>query len=525
MINKIYAGFFRKLVPLLFCGSATFAQQALRLKIDLKTRFQTIENMGASGCWFSEGLGTTWPAEEREKAALLLFSRGFSADGQPTGIGLSAWRFNIGGGTAEQGELSGIKTPVKRVESFLDSNGKYDWSKQAGYQWFLRKAMEYGVEYLIAFSNTPPVHFTKNGLGFKTEKDYAGNLRPDKYAAYAGFLADVVEHFNNEGLPFTFLSPVNEPQWDWSNRFGQMNQEGTPWHNRDIYNITEKLDSVLMARKIKTKVIVPEAATLKYLYNEKGQASRQIQTFFDPQSELNVRKFASVYPVAVGHSYFTDAGDSARVSVRQHLKDTAAAYKVPFWQSEYSMLGNGYKEGKTGRIPAMDCALFLAKMIHTDFTVANAAAWQLWNVYEPGSAEFDTRYYLIAMNTNDSNTTGTLSVTKNLWAMGHYSLFVRPGMQRIDAGVYGDPPGVYKQQGLMVSAFTDKNGKVVVVLINYSDTAVKLDAREVSKSPGQITMFKTTGDKDINMRPARVRDLQNLIIEPRSINTLVVQQR
>ncbi len=501
------------------------AQQQLRLRIDHDKKFQTIENIGASGCWFSEGLGTTWPAAEREKAAKLLFSRKFGPDGQPTGIGLSAWRFNIGGGTAEQGSGSGIKTSVKRVESFLDSTGKYDFTKQAGYQWFLRKAKEYGVEYLIAFSNTPPVFFNKNGLGFKTEKDYVANLRPDKYVAYADFLATVVDHFNKQGLHFSFLSPVNEPQWDWSNKFGEMNQEGTPWHNEDIYRITEKLDSILIKRRINTRVIVPEAATLKYLYNERGHASRQIQHFFNPSSPFNVRKFKSVYPVAVGHSYFTDAGDSARVAVRVRLKDTAAAYGVPFWQSEYSMLGNGYKENKKGRIPAIDCALFLAKMIHTDLTVADAAAWQLWNVYEPGSAEFDTRYYLIALNTDDSNSTGTITVTKNLWAMGHFSLFVRPGMQRIDAKVHGDDPGIHKQDGLMISAFSGKDGKKVVVLINYSDTAINLDARELSESYRSSILYTTTADNDVNMKPGKLKNLQNVSIPARSVNTIVVHER
>ena len=76
------------------------------------------------------------------------------------------------------------------------------------------------------------------------------NLREDKYRAYAGFLATVVEHFDKEGLHFNFVSPVNEPQWDWSNKFGQMNQEGSPWHNRDIYRITTSLDYALASKKL-----------------------------------------------------------------------------------------------------------------------------------------------------------------------------------------------------------------------------------------------------------------------------------
>lgn len=344
---------------------------------------QTIDNFGASGCWFSEGIGRYWEQQQKDSIAKYLFSKAFNKEGNPEGIGLSAWRFNIGGGTAEQGANSGIKTNVKRIECFLDSTGRYDWTKQSGYQWFVEQAKNYGVENLIAFSNTPPVQFTKNHLGFKTEKNYECNLAEDKYQDYAVFLGDVLEHFEKKGIHFKYISPVNEPQWDWSNKFGEMNQEGSPWHNRDIAKIVHTLDSLIGKRKINSKILLPEAATLKHLYSEGGHAGKQIQYFFGDNSS-SLKEVRSVHPVVAGHSYFTDAGDSNRVAIREHLRDTARAHHINFWQSEYSMLGDGYREKKKGRIPAIDCALFLAKMIHTDLTSADAAAWQLWNVYEPG---------------------------------------------------------------------------------------------------------------------------------------------
>ncbi len=511
------------IVLVFFCGNCAFAQDPpVRLSLQPDKKFQIIENFGGSGCWFSEGIGKSWPQARKDSIAALLFSRKQGPDGQPEGIGLSAWRFNIGGGTEEQGEQSGIKTSVKRVECFMDSLGNYDWAKQEGYQWFLRKAKSYGINQLIAFSNTPPVHFTKNGLGFKTEKDYITNLRDDKYVAYADFLGKVAEHFDNEGLPFTYISPVNEPQWDWSNKFGEMNQEGSPWHNKDIFRIAAKLDSIITKRKIKTKIILPEAATLKYLYGEGGHAGKQIQQFFGSASPLNVRKLNNVYPVVVGHSYFTDAGDSNRVAIRKALRDTAAQYKVPFWQSEYSMLGNGYKEGRSGRIPAIDCALFLAKMIHTDLTVGDATAWQLWNVYEPGSADFDTRYYLIALSTNDSNSTGTFKTTKNLWAMGHYSLFVRPGMQRIGAEVKSGPETMNPYK-IMFSAYTDHKGKTVMVIINYSEKETVINASVDQKTRiKSIQGYQTTADVGVNMKPLKIKKLSQVTLAPRSIMTIVL---
>ena len=185
-----------------------------------------------------------------------------------------------------------------------------------------------------------------------------------------------------------------------------MNQEGSPWHNRDIYNITRQLDSALSSKKLTTKILVPEAGTLTALYEGNSHASRQIQNFYSKLSPLYIGNLRHLHPVIAGHSYFTDNGDTNLIAVRSRLRDTVANYKIQFWQSEYSMLGNGYKEGKRGRVSSMDCALFLSKVIYHDFAVANASAWQLWNAWEPGSPDFDTRYYLLALKNNAANTEG-----------------------------------------------------------------------------------------------------------------------
>jgi len=164
MIKKSLA-----LIGFAFCSAIAFAQPVV-FTLHANEKVQSIDNIGASGAWFSEGIGKYWPETTKKRMAELLFSKAFDKDGNPMGIGLSAWRFNIGGGTAEQGDSSGISSAVKRVECFLSPDGKYNWNKQSGYIWFVKQAAAYGVENLIAFSNTPPVQFNKNGLGFKTEK-------------------------------------------------------------------------------------------------------------------------------------------------------------------------------------------------------------------------------------------------------------------------------------------------------------------------------------------------------------------
>src|SRR5687768_13941812 len=100
-------------------------QKPLVITIDLKKKVQVMDNFGAAGCWYAEGIGKYWPTAKKERIAELLFSQESDAQGNPRGIGLSAWRFNIGGGTAEQGDSSGIGDVNRRVESFLSPDGTY----------------------------------------------------------------------------------------------------------------------------------------------------------------------------------------------------------------------------------------------------------------------------------------------------------------------------------------------------------------------------------------------------------------
>ena len=498
-----------------------FYGQQIEFKIELSKTAQTIENIGASGAWYSEGIGKYWPSEKKERMAELLFSRSFDSLGNPLGIGLSAWRFNIGGGTDEQGDSSGIHNPVQRVECFLSPDGKYNWSKQSGYLWFTKKAKEYGVENLIAYSNTPPVQFTKNGLGFKLEKDNQTNLKNDKYDGYAGFLATVLQHFDKEGLHFNYISPVNEPQWDWSGRMGMMKQEGSPWLNKDIFRITVALDSVIRKRNLDTKILIPEAATLTALYEGNGHASKQIQDLFSKQGLYSVSGLKSVLPVVAGHSYFTDNGDSNIINVRSRLRDTVSKYKTTFWQSEYCMLQNGYKEGKRGRIPAIDCALFLAKIIHYDLTTANATAWQFWNAWEPGDPEFDVRYHLIVLKTNRLNRNGDFTVTKNLWALGQYSRFIRPGMQRIKISRSDELNEIESAQDIMLSAFTNKKD-LVVVAINYTEAEKIIDLKIPSVKINKKERYTTTAAAADNMKFYPLPSVNKIVLPARSVNTFVL---
>lgn len=184
--------------------------------IDPTTRFQTIEYFAASDCWWSQKLGE-WSEANKQRIAELLFST-------EKGIGLSGWRFNLGGGI----DHARIRNDWHTVDTFEVSQGKYDWSRCANSRWFLRAAKADGVSTFIAFCNSPPMRLTANGFTCgDVNLKVTTNLKSGMEQQYGQYLADILAHFKenpdlSERVNFDWVSPINEPQWDWNGK-----QEGS----------------------------------------------------------------------------------------------------------------------------------------------------------------------------------------------------------------------------------------------------------------------------------------------------------
>ena len=102
-------------------------QEYKEVVFDFNHLQQTIHSFGASDCWRTQYIGKNWPLEKRERIADLLFNTTSDAQGNPTGIGLSLWRFNIGSGSHEAGDAGGVKPLWRRTECFLDKESIEKW--------------------------------------------------------------------------------------------------------------------------------------------------------------------------------------------------------------------------------------------------------------------------------------------------------------------------------------------------------------------------------------------------------------
>ncbi|WP_171659784.1 glycoside hydrolase [Flagellimonas amphidinii] len=486
---------------------------ALKIQLDTEKTYQTIHNFGASDAWATQFVGK-WPNKTKEKIATLLFSTLNKKDGSPEGIGLSAWRFNIGAGSSEQGEASKIIHEWRRAECFLNKDGTYNWDKQVGQLWFLEEAKKKGVSTFIGFVNSPPVYFTKNGKAYSND-GISSNLKEEYYNAYADFLSTVTLGVADKtGVMFDYISPFNEPQWEWK----CCKQEGTPWNNDEMYKIIKKMDASFAKYKVPSKLEITEAASIGFLYestyNEKRQ--NQIQYFFDPTSPTFVGDLKSVARKVAGHSYFSTWDLDKLINSRKQLdkKIDSIDSSIEYWMSEYCILEDNEEIKGKGQDLSIAPALYMAKVIHSDLVFANASAWHWWLAVSP----YDFKDGLVYVDENKYG--GNYLDSKMLWALGNYSRFIRPGMKRIHLSRSDDKSLEETIKGVLPSAYMS-NDKIVVVLVNQLNTSKEIALSGIPNGFHEMEVYQTSETLDLK-KTAILHVDDKIIIPTKSITTCVL---
>lgn len=513
-------------------GEMVSAQSTTPIQVECypEVTYQFIDGFGASDAWRAQFVGKNWPIEKRDHIADLLFSREFDPDGNPRGIGLSIWRFYLSAGTAEQGDDSEIgsrSNPWRRGECFLNADGSYNWSRLEGQRWFLEAAKDRGVEKLLAFTNSPPVHYTNNGKGFAPKGVIHLNLKPGYMEKYARYMAEVMEHFNKEGLFFDYLSPVNEPQWDWDGH----SQEGTPALNEEIYSLTRYLSGELSSRELKTQIVIGEAGTIGHatldmslLGMPSDGRDNQARFFFNEASPFYIGDLPNVEFTISAHSYHSVWPVDEQVQNRAlaYKMIRAANPKLGYWMSEYCILQeNDELGGGNGRDLGMNTALYVARIIHHDMVLTNAKSWQWWTAISQVDYK-DGLVYLDDGSDGDSGKMGgsveslqydgAVRDSKLLWVLGNYSRFVRPGMVRIKCELSEEQS---PENGVLVSAFKEPGSAIMIyVFVNQSNEEVIVNMGCSEDIRTYIT------DKRRNME-FTVQASNKLALPPRSVLTVL----
>ena len=492
------------LAAVLLASSGAGAQEGPALhRIDLGQRFQTIDHFGASDCWTTKILGT-WSEEARTRVADLLFSC-------DKGIGLSLWRFNVGAGR----QLDRIKDALRTTESFETAPGKYDWSRMEAERRMLRAAKERGVARFHAFSLSGTPRMTLNGFVNADPGRETVNLKRDAEGDYARYLADVVEHFargypQDERIAFDWISPFNEPEWEWNGG----PQEGTRASNDDVKRVALLLDAELRKRSLATRVHLAESGTIPDMTAPNAAATAKFGVPFGGYVDAfcGDKALRERLDRTIGyHAYWSDGGDvfwKHRDALRKKL-DEYPGWRV--FQTEYCIM-------QQGRDLGMDSALHVARVMHGDLSIVNAAGWSWWLALSTA----DYKDGLLYTDWKAKGDPETVLTSKMLWAVGHHSRFVRPGMVRV--AIDGAP--LQNHAGLLATAYHDgKSGRVVVVYVNSggAPVAVRLDVVGDPRRPKVQRAWVTSAAPGDELRALATTDAGETVTVPgRALVTVVL---
>ncbi len=309
-----------------------------------------------------------------------------------------------------------------------------------------------------------------------------------------------------------------------------------------IAKLARELDMQIAAYGLNTKILLPEACQFKALYSNSGEkrADNQIEAFFNSaNTDTYIGDLDNLRKAVAGHSYWTFGTNSDLENVRTSVHDAAAQYGLDVYQTEWSMLDAA--PSSDAGFPASydkatywDIALYMAKLIHCDLTYANVVSWSYWTTFAQEMYSQKNRFYLIRLlasgdtgsgstggeSYGDISKGGTLYDSPNLWVLGNFSRFIRPGYTRISHTT----DQVESLNKLMGSAYVSPDGKrIVVVYVNMADssTGVKLNI-DGAGSSAKISWYRSDESSNLKHVAGTYALGSRMVIKKRSVNTFVI---
>lgn len=480
------------------------------LAVDTSVTYQTMEGWGASSAWWSQ----TVPANSgtQQQLAKALYS--------DSGLGLTIYRYNIGGGSAELGEEDGVYYMQERKAYSLFDSSKYDESKSllenfSDYSKYSidgdKNAVEFmktcltqtgsTVEEVVVFVNSPHYLMTANGKTHGTN-EYDSNLPEANYSAFAAYIINSVRLLKANGIPVTTVSPVNEPQNKWGG--DGASQEGCHYEPAEaakvintVYNAIKEYDATSQGNALGVKISAVENG--KYTtYEVKNRALEYIYELSKYPCFNDLDGFSV-------HSYGEPMSDEARDSFISRMENILpAGYAYNIDMTEVCHMEGGVDEGMTS-------GTYVAKIIDKDLNHLNARTWSWWIAV----SDYDYNDGLLYWDYYSSST--DINAVKRFYVLGQYSKFVKTGDVRVDfqwlnaSSAYGS--------SLTGSAFLRKDGTVTIVLINDSSSAYPINIAGAYEN-----MTVVTTDETNNMATSYDGTFRSaLVVGGMSVTTIVLK--
>lgn len=402
---------------------------ASNVTVDWDKTYQTIDGFGISEAFHQSNNIARLGETKQNEIYDLLFST-------TDGAGFSIFRSMLGDGGTWGNADDGPNKTMQPAEDV------WDWNESNDDQIPMMRAIQskYGIDQIMYSVWSPPAWMKTNG------SVVGGSLRPDKYQAYATYLAEHIKNYKSKfGIEITHIGIQNEPNLETSYSSCRWTPEELKIFMRDY------LVPTFDKENITAKVVSGENMSFNEQY--------AIDSLNDP---IAVTRTDIVGAHNYGSHYIPFT--------------TAKAKGKGIWMTEVSDMN--------GNDTTINDGMKWAKEVHDFMTITEGNAWFYW-----WGACFKTYNGegLIQMDLNNK----TYKVAKRLYTIGQYSRFIRPGWQRIDA-TKNPVSNVY------VTAYKDPDtGKFAIVALNNGWSNQSITYTLKGFSPASVTPYTTSATQDL----------------------------
>ena len=425
------------------------------------------EGFGTSFCWWANRIG--YSETLSEQASTLFYDK-------TKGLGLNIIRFNIGGGddpshdhiTRTDSNMPGYWKNPSYDSVTKTYSWDYDWNKDYNQRNVLVKSCEKAGEEVIveAFSNSPPYFMTNSGCSSGNSNASKDNLKSDAYEAFAKYLADVSEHYYENGIYFQSITAMNEP---YTNYWGAYSNKQEGCHFDQGNSQSNIIIELYKALKNKNLNYIQISAT------DETSIDTQITSYEKLSTDAK-----NIITRIDTHSY----GGSKR----EQLRKLAESNYKNLWMSE---VDGGNVEGSNAG--EMGAALWLANRIILDLNGLRPSSWILWQVIDnhiskdgydgkkdSGMVDITKGYWGLAVADHDNE---KIILTQKYYAMGQFSRYIRPGYTIISC------------TSNSVAAYDNEGKRLVVVVTNTNGSNKTLDVNlsDFSKVGNVVRVIRTSG--------------------------------
>ncbi|MBO4339304.1 MAG: hypothetical protein J5877_05240 [Clostridia bacterium] len=475
----------------------------MKITINEKTELQSIYGWGASACWWSQNVSDE---KTRDEIAKYLYSK--------DGLALNIYRYNVGAGYDEKNNR--VDNPWRLTESFLVKNeetGKweYDFTRDKNAVEMMKKCLSYGcIDTVVFFANSPHYSFTVSGQSSGGMTAYKNNLKRECYEDYVDYFLDITEHFIDEGIPVTHISPINEPQWAWGG--DSVRQEGCHYEVDDVITLMRMFAKEIKKRGLDVKLYGPES----------GDISWQTNGWFERMRDD--KDISDVLGALCYHSYWSDDYSLFKEDFGNFIKDNFSNTRVDM--SEWCELP--CKHDTT----SVESALIMARVIGDDMRLSHVNSWTAWvAVNQLGINQDDGLNYSDGLLSAE-NDFSAYSISKRYYAVAHYSEFIPNGSVMLECENNISTLNITEDENLAEwdirrkvghfeitqSAYKTPDGKIVLVIVNEGDDRdIVLDVKAK-----EMTVYTTDSEK--NLEKTYAGEMQKQItVAKNSIVTVVFE--